>query len=171
MKTKILIGAGILLTVFIFFLLALGGSSGSDNIVTEEELKTIISSVQCEVKNEEPITYDVALLTNDISFDNEIENQQYTKITLNKAQNFKSLGVAFIVKSNEDLTLKISLNKNDEVLESTTLNLKSGALGNAKLVLDSAVEISQTDNFTITFEQDSEIDFAFDTMLFFFDKE
>ncbi len=170
MKKKILIGAGILFTVFIVFLIALCGGSGTDKIVTEEELKTMVSNVTCEVKDDDNITYQLSTLTNDISFDNELQNKQYTKITINQNENFKSLGLAFIVKSNEEFTLNVKLNKNDTVLKSTSLNLSSGNLGNVNLLLDEAVDISTTDDFTITFEQSTDCNFTFDTLLLFFDE-
>ena len=171
MKSKILLGAGLLLTFFIFVLILLAGSCSSDNVLPQDELKNIIPSVQCEVKNEDSISYDIALLTNDVNFDNEIESQQYSKIIINKQKDFNTLGTTFVIRSNEDTTLNISLNKNDEVLKTITLNVKAGAQENVNLALSKAINISQADNFTIIFEQDDECSFAFDTLLFFFDKE
>ena len=65
MKNKILIGAGILLTVFVLFLIFLCGGSGADKIVTEEELKVTIQNVTCQV-NEEENDYETNNGTNQI---------------------------------------------------------------------------------------------------------
>ena len=111
MKKKIIIGAGILLAVFVLFLILLGGSSSTNKIVTKEELDVTLTNITCEVKDEENINYDISTMTNDISFDSEIQNKQYTKITINKEKGFQSLGLAFIAKSNEEFTLNISLEK------------------------------------------------------------
>lgn len=171
MKKKLLIGAGIVLTIFIVFLIAICGSAGSNNVPTEEELKKVITDVTCEVKDSENINYELSTLSNDISFDSELENQQYTKIIVNKEQDFKSLGVAFIVKSNEEMTLNISLNKNETSLKTISLTLKDGVMESANLLLEEEVAISTTDEFTITFEQTTDCSFTFDTMIFFFGQE
>ena len=171
MKSKILLGAGLLLTFFIFILILLAGSCSSDNVLPQNELKNIIPSVQCEVENNDAISYDIALLTNDVNFDNDIENQQYTKIIINKQKDFKTLGTSFVLRSKEDSTFNISLYKNGEVLKNISLNIKAGAQENVNLTLSKAIGISQSDSFAITFEQDTKSNFAFDTFLFFFDKE
>ena len=51
MKGKILFGAGILLTVFIIFLIAICGGSTADKIVTQEELKNTVTTITCEVND------------------------------------------------------------------------------------------------------------------------
>lgn len=170
MKKKLLIGAGILLTVFLVFLIALCGGATSNKVVTEEELKTIVTNVSCEVKNEENIDYELSTLTNDISFDSEIKNKQYTKIIVNKESGFKSLGAAFIARADEDFDLNISLNKNGTALTTTTINFDGDSMQNVNLLLDESVDISVTDEFTITFEQTADCSFQFDTIIFFFDE-
>lgn len=170
MKKKIIIAAGVVLAVFVIFLIMLGGSSGTNKTVTEEELDTTISTITCEVKDEENITYDLSTFTNDISFDSSIQSKQYTKLTVNKEKGFNTLGLAFIVKSNEDFSLNISLNKNGTTLTTTSVEFKDGQMKNVNLLLSEAVEISQSDEFTISFNQSGECSFAFDTMIFFFDE-
>lgn len=170
MKKKLLIGAGVVLAIFVIFLIAICGAAGSNKVVTKEELETKITNITCEVPDEENINYDLATITNDISFDNNIQNKQYSKIIVNKENGFKSLGVAFIAKSNEDFTLNISLNKNGNSLKSTTVSFEDGQMVNVNLLLDTACEIATTDEFTITFEQTANCSFAFDTLIFFFDE-
>lgn len=170
MKKKLIIAAGVVLAVFVIFLIAICGAAGSNKVVTKEELKTMVTDITCEVKGEDNITYDLETITNDISFDSKIQNKQYTKITINKENGFKSLGVAFIAKANEDFALNISLNKNGTSLKTTTANFEDGQMVNVNLTLDKAVEISSSDVFTITFEQTTNCNFAFDTLVFFFDE-
>ena len=69
MKKKLLIGAGIVLAVFILFLIIICGGSGTDKVVTQEELEVTISTVTCDVKDDDSIDYDLALLTNDMTFE------------------------------------------------------------------------------------------------------
>ena len=83
MNKKILIGAGILLTVFVLFLILLSGGSGANNVLPEEELTKTIESVTCEVQDEENINYDLGTLTNDIVFDSDLQIKQYNKIKQN----------------------------------------------------------------------------------------
>ena len=109
-------------------------------------------------------------MTNDISFDSEIQSKQYTKITINKEKGFNTLGLAFIAKSNEEFTLNISLEKNGTSLTSTAVEFKDGEMRNVNLLLDEAVEILPSDEFTISFTQSGECAFTFDTLLFFFDE-
>ena len=109
-------------------------------------------------------------MTNDISFDSEIQNKQYTKITINKEKGFNSLGLAFIAKSNEEFTLNISLEKNGTSLTTTSVEFKDGQMKNVNLLLNEAVEILPSDEFTISFTQSGECAFTFDTLLFFFDE-
>lgn len=170
MKKKLIIGAGIVLAVFVLFLILLGGASSSNKIVTEEELDITLTNITCEVKDEENINYEISTLTNDISFDSVLQNKQYTKITINKEKGFQSLGLAFIVKSNEEFTLNISLEKNGTSLTSTAVEFKDGAMKNVNLLLNEAVEILESDEFTISFTQSTECSFTFDTLLFFFDE-
>lgn len=84
MRNKILIGAGILLTVFIVFLIIICGASGGDKTVTQDELTQTIESVVCDVQDENSINYDISLLTNDTEFDNEILEKTYSKININQ---------------------------------------------------------------------------------------
>lgn len=170
MKNKLLIGAGILLTVFIIFLLVISGASGGDKIPTEETLKTIFSNVTCEVKNCSNIDYDLSLLTNNVEFDSQIQTKNYTKVKLNQVANFKSFGVVFILKSDYEISLNISLMKNDEVLKTTTANLSTNVMSNIDLLLENSAQISATDDFYILFEQTTTDPFVFDTLITFIDE-
>lgn len=170
MKKKLIIGAGIVLSVFILFLIMLGGSSTTNKVVTKEELDVTLTTITCEVKDEENINYDIPTVTNDISFDSVIQNKQYTKLTINKEKGFNSLGLAFIVKSNEEFTLNVSLEKNGTSLTTTSVEFKDGQMRNVNLLLNEAVEILPSDEFTISFTQSGESAFTFDTLLFFFDE-
>lgn len=170
MNKKILIGAGILLTVFVLFLILLSGGSGANNVLPEEELTKTIESVTCEVQDDDSVNYNISLISNDIQFDNEITSKNYTKIKANKATDFQTLGVAFLVKAEDDTTFQLSLMKNDTTLKSTSVEVKSGVIGNVDLVLESAVEISSADEFYISISNTSNSNFVFDTIIFFFDE-
>ena len=64
MRNKLLIGAGILLTIFIVFLVIIcGASSGGNNTLPEDDLKQIVYGVSCDVKDEESIDYDTVSYT------------------------------------------------------------------------------------------------------------
>ena len=171
MKNKILIGAGILLTVFIIFLIAICGGSSTDKIVTEEELKVTIENVTCQVNEEEDdITYQLGYLSNDIQFDNELQTKSYNKIIVNQKVDINFLGTAFMVKPTENATLTFTLTKNGESLKSTTLTLESDEVGNVDLLLENAVNFSASDELAIVISQADNISFVFDTMVFFFDE-
>lgn len=171
MKNKILIGAGILLTVFIIFLIAICGGSSTDKIVTEEELKVTIENVTCQVNDEEDdITYQLGYLSNDIQFDNELQTKSYNKIIVNQKVDINFLGTAFMVKPTENATLTFTLTKNGESLKSTTLTLESDEVGNVDLLLENAVNFSASDELAIVISQADNISFVFDTMIFFFDE-
>ena len=103
MRNKLLIGAGILLTIFIVFLVIIcGASSGGNNTLPEDDLKQIVYGVSCDVKDEESIDYDMSILLDETQFNDNIQNKNYTKIKFNQSQNFDSLGIAFMVKANEN---------------------------------------------------------------------
>jgi len=170
MKKKLIIGAGVLLTIFVIFLIAICGGASSNNTVTEDELKQTITSVTCEVANENNVDYGIDILSNDISFDSVLKSKDYTKITINKEKDFKSLGVAFIARSNEQFSVNATLYKNDEVLKTTTITFEDTKMKSVKLLLENSVEVKTTDNFYIKFEQDGNCEFAFDTLIFFFDE-
>ncbi len=171
MKKKLIIGAGIVLAVFLIFLIILCGGTTSNKVVKKEELITKVSGITCEVKDEENLTYELDTFTNDISFDSNIKNKNYTKATITKNENFKTLGIAFIAKSNEEFTLNISLYKNDEVLKTTSVKFEDGARVNVNLLLENSVDISSEDEFYISFAQTTDCKFVFDTIVFFFDGE
>lgn len=171
MKNKILIGAGILLTVFVIFLIFLGGAGSTDKIVTEEELKVTIENVTCQVNDEEDdITYQLGYLSNDVQFDNELQTKSYNKIIVNQKVDINFLGTAFMVKPTKDTTLTFTLTKNGESLKSTTLSLESDEVGNVDLLLENAVNFSASDELAIVISQTDNISFVFDTMIFFFDE-
>lgn len=172
MRNKILIGAGILLTVFIVFLIIIcGASSGGNNTLPEEELKEVVMSVTCDVKDEESLTYDMSILVDETQFNDEIQNKNYTKIKFNQSQNFKSLGVDFVVKGTENSNFTFSLMRNDETLKTITLNITNTNFTDVNLTLSEATEISAADDFYISISQEGESQFVFDTMLFFLSEE
>src|SRR5574344_1839620 len=170
MKNKLLIGAGILLTVFIIFLVVICGASGGDKIPTEETLNSTFLNVTCKVENGNDINYDLSVLTNNVQFDNTILSKNYTKVKLNQTTNFNTIGVAFIAKADSDTTLNISLMKNTEILKTTTISLQSDVVTNIDLLLESSIEISSTDDFYISFEQTTTNPFLFDTIVTFIDE-
>lgn len=171
MKGKILFGAGILLTVFIIFLIAICGGSTADKIVTQEELKNTVTTITCEVNEEEDnVTYDLAYLSNDVRFDSELFKKSYSKIIVNQVTDINLLGTAFEVKTTEAATLTFTLTKNGESLKTTTLELESEQVGSVDLLLEKAVNFSASDELAIVISQTDNISFVFDTMIFFFDE-
>lgn len=172
MRNKLLIGAGILLTIFIVFLVIIcGASSGGNNTLSEDDLKQIIYDVSCDVKDEESIDYDMSILLDETQFNDNIQNKNYTKIKFNQSQNFDSLGIAFMVKANENCSLNFSLMKGDEVLKTTNVSLENGVVQDVNLTLENAVSVSANDEFYISINQTGESPFVFDTMLFFLSEE
>ena len=170
MKNKIIIGAGILLTVFIFFLIAISGASGGDKIVTEEKLKATITNITCQIDDEETINYELNYLTNNIEFDEQIKARKYKKIVVNKQEDIQFLGVAFLVKSTDDTSLNISLTKNGEVVKTSSVNLESDTRASVELLLENTVQYSAGDELAIVISQSKDVSFVFDTMIFFFDE-
>lgn len=172
MRNKLLIGAGILLTIFIVFLVIIcGASSGGNNTLLEDDLKQIVYGVSCDVKDEESIDYDMSILLDETQFNDNIQNKNYTKIKFNQSQNFDSLGIAFMVKANENCSLNFSLMKGDEVLKTTNVSLENGVVQDVNLTLENAVSVSASDEFYISINQTGESPFVFDTMLFFLSEE
>lgn len=172
MRNKLLIGAGILLTIFIVFLVIIcGASSGGNNTLQEDDLKQIVYGVSCDVKDEESIDYDMSILLDETQFNDNIQNKNYTKIKFNQSQNFDSLGIAFMVKANENCSLNFSLMKGDEVLKTTNVSLENGVVQDVNLTLENAVSVSANDEFYISINQTGESPFVFDTMLFFLSEE
>lgn len=167
-KNKILIGAGVVFAIFVILLIVLSGVSGSQNIPKEETLTTNFSSVVCEVEGEENITYDISILTNEIQFDSTIKSKPYTKLTISHNVNFKSHGVAFMLKTSENSNLTLSLKKNNEVLKTINLSAEAGQVNNIDLVLENSIEILTTDELSIVVGSPTE--FVFDTMLIFVDE-
>lgn len=170
MKNKILIGAGILLAVFIVFLVAICGASTGTGTLDEEELKENISCITCENDSGTDIDYDISILTNDVQFDDEILTRCYTKFITHNDADFATLGVAFVIKSNSDTTFTFNLMKNDEVLKTCTLSASSDTIEIVDLTLSESAEILTTDEFYITVSQDEISTYLFDTMIFYFDE-
>lgn len=170
MKNKIIIGAGILLTVFIFFLIAISGASGGDKIVTEEELKATMTNISCQIDDEETINYELSYLTNNIEFDEEIKARNYKKIVINNQTDINFLGVAFMVKTTDDTTLNFTLTKNGETITTDSISLEYDVKGSCELLLQEAVNCSATDELAIVISQEKDVSFVFDTMIFFFDE-
>lgn len=170
MKKKIIIGAGILLTIFVAFLVAICGGASGNKIVTKEELKTKITNIECHIDDEENIIYSLDELTNDISFDSNIKSKNYTELIVNKENGFNTFGVSFAMKSDENFTLNISLNKNGISLVKTEVIFEEGQIEYVNLTLEECVKINTTDKFTILFSQENDCEFMFDTFLFFFDE-
>ncbi len=170
-KTKILIGAGIVLAIFIIFLFILAGSSGNDKVPNEDNLKQNITGITCETQTQGNFDYDISLITNDTQFDDQISSRKYTRIVINHTQDLKSYGLGFTVRSDESADLTFTLMKNDEVLKSDTLSLLSRQVATVNLSLENPIEISVSDNFYIEVTLSEDTTFAVDTFLFFMDLE
>ncbi len=170
MRTKILIGAGIVLAIFIIFLIAICGGSAGNNVMPEEKLVAHISGVTCEYEGGDDLTYDISTITNDKNFDSSIAARSYSKITINNTESFKSLGICFLVKSDYETNLTFTLMKNDETLKSHFFTLKANETKSVELPLESSVDVSIEDKFYITVTQDNNLPFSFDTFLFLFDE-
>lgn len=159
-----------MLTVFIIFLIVICGASGGNKTLTQEEIKEITPDIVCETKDETKINYDITLLTNDTEFDAEILSRNYTKITVNKNSNFKSYGLTFRLKTESDSTLNISLMKNDEVLTSKEVKAETDIIESVNLVLDTYVEFTTEDVFSIVITNSADANFVFDTLIFYFEE-
>lgn len=170
MNKKILIGAGILLTVFIVFLIVICGASGGNKTLSQDELKEVTPTVVCETKDGNKISYDITLLTNSTEFDAEILSRNYSKITINKNSNFKTYGLTFRLKTEGDSTLNISLMKNDELLSSKEVKAEEGIIESVNLILENCVEIATTDSFSIVITNSADTNFVFDTLIFYFEE-
>ena len=170
MKRKgLIIGGGIVLTLFIIFLILIGGAATTKNIPEQETLEQIVTGVTCQIEGEEDVNYDIQLLTNSIQFDSDIRQKNYKKISINHSQNFESLGVAFMLKPNSDVTINCELYKNDELLKTYSSSVLANEVANVDLVLENAVEISSTDEYSVKITSTS--NFVFDTLLFFLQEE
>lgn len=166
MKRKgLIIGGGIALTIFIIFLILIGGANTTKNIPTQETLTQTVTGVTCQIEGEDDVNYEIYLLTNNIQFDSEIQQKNYKKIVINHSQDFESLGVAFMAKTNENATLNFELCKNNEVIKSFSSSVLANEVINVDLVLDEAVQISTTDEYSVKITSTS--NYVFDTLLFF----
>lgn len=172
MKNKILIGAGILLTILIIGLIIVCGASTTSNTVTQEQYEAMVDSVQVEIDGGVDKNIPLSILTDNIQFNAEIENKPYTKINIINKQNYKSKGIVFLVKSQSDSNIKFSLYKNNELLKSTDLSMEANKTNNVVLLLDSSVQINTTDKFYVLVDSGEEkVNFVFDSLLSYFDEE
>ena len=169
-KTKILIGAGIVLAIFIIFLFILAGSSGGNKVPPEEELKKDITGITCQTETQGNFDYDLSIITNETDFDTEISSRKYNKIVINQTKDLNSLGLGFAVKSDSDTLITFTLMKNDEVIKSDTLNLVGGNTATSNLSLEGSIKISATDKFYIDVTLSEDTTFVVDTFLFFMDE-
>ena len=172
MKNKILIGAGILLTVLILGLIIICGASTPSGTPTKETYEVRVDSVQVEIEGEGARNIPLSILTDNIQFNAEIENKEYTDIKIINKQNYKSKGIVFLAKA-ESNSIKFSLYKNDELLQSVEVSFKEGEATDVTLLLESSANINKDDNFHIKVErnEDDETRFVFDSLLSFFDEE
>ena len=86
-KNKILIGAGILLTVLILGLIIICGASTPSGTPTKETYEVRVDSVQVEIEGEGARNIPLSILTDNIQFNAEIENKEYTDIKIINKQN------------------------------------------------------------------------------------
>ena len=166
-KTKILIGAGIVLALFIIVLFILAGSSSGNGVPEPEVLERKITGITCETQSQGSFDYDLSIITNETDFDNNIQHRQYTKIVINHSADLESLGVGFAIKSDLNTTMTVTLMKNDEVLKADTFELQEGQVDTANLTLENPTTIAAGDNFYITITMSENATFAVDTFLFF----
>lgn len=173
MKNKILIGAGILLTVLILGLIIVCGASTPSGTPTKETYEIRVDSVQVEIEGEGAKNIPLSILTDNIQFNAEIENKEYTEIKIINKQNYKSKGIVFLAKAESDSNIKFSLYKNDELLKSVDISFKADEPTDVALLLDSSKDILTTDKFFVKVERNEgdETRFVFDSLLSFFDEE
>ena len=169
-KTKILIGAGVVLTIFIVFLLILCGSAGANKQISQEDLKTNISGITCQYDGGDDLTFDISTITNDTHFDNSLVKRDYKKIKINTTKDFKTFGIGFMVKPTFETNFTFTLYKNSEVLSTDIFELAADTVKTVDLHLEESVDITTADEFYISIQQENNYPFAFDTFLFFFDE-
>ena len=169
-KTKILIGAGVVLTIFIVFLLILCGSASANKQISQEDLQTNISGITCQYDGGEDLTFDISTITNDAHFDNSLVSRNFNKIKINTTKDFKTLGLGLIVKPTVMTNFTFTLYKNSEELATDTFELDTNAVKTVDLHLEESVDITTADEFYITIQQETKNPFAFDTFVFFFDE-
>lgn len=164
MKNKFIIITGIiLLTLIVVFVVILGGSNDKNIVTPEQEL---ITGITCKVSNEDSITYDLDLLTNNVQFDYAIKIRNYTEIKINHTKDFESQGFAFMVKSPDDTNITFNLKLNDELIKSANVTLKSMKVADVNLVMENSISVKDTDNLIIEVVSDN-AKFMLDSLLIF----
>lgn len=173
MKNKLLMGVGIAFAIFVVFLLILcGGSSSSGGTVTQEQYEILVDKIQVRKLDDEIKNIPLSILTDNIQFNAEIENNAYKRIEILNKKNYKSKGVVFLVKAESDSNITFTLYKNDEVLKSTNLSLEANTPTDVELLLSTSIEINTTDKYFVEIGEvgENKTRFVFDCLLSFFDE-
>ena len=147
-----------------------------DGLVREDQLINLIDGIQCETIYNNLYFYQIETLTNNISFDEEIMFDSYSKLTLKTKENCEIKGIAFVVRSLQKANLNFQVLIQDEVLLGKEYNLTENTNEFVSLFLNESVLVGDNNLLTINIsEQVDELDenfeyttFAFDSFLIFF---
>jgi len=147
-----------------------------DGLVREDQLINLIDGMECQTIYDNLYFYQIEMLTNNTSFDEEIMFDSYSKLTLNTKENCEIKGIAFVVRSLQNANLNFQVLIQDEVLLEKEYNLVANTNEFVSLFLTESVLVSDNNFLTINInEQVDELDenfeyatFAFDSFLIFF---
>ena len=150
-----------------------------DGLLRDDDLLNIIHGINFETIHDNQYFYTTETLTNNISFDNEIIFDSYSKLTLLNAQNCKIKGLAFVVRSLQNATLNFSVMLEEDLVLEKTYEFNANINQTVNMFFDSSILIDEVNKLTININQIFEVDsetnyeyanFAFDYFLIFFEE-
>lgn len=145
-----------------------------DGLVRDDELIKFIRGINVETIHDNQYFYSIKTITNNISFDEAIVFDSYSKITLINEQECKIKGVVFVVRSLQNTTLNFKVFLQDEFILEKTYELFANINEIVDLFFNDSVLINDSNLSIIVnqiFEYGQEVEnasFAADSFLIFF---
>ena len=150
-----------------------------DGLLRDDDLLNIIHGMQCETVHDNLYIYTTQTFTNNISFDDEIIFDSYSKLTLLNTQNCKIKGLAFVVRSLQNATLNFSVFIEQELVLEKTYEFIANLNQTVTMFFEQCILVDEVNKLTININQVFEVGsetnyeyatFACDSFLIFFEE-
>lgn len=167
---KVLKIIGLLSLILIAIFSFTGCVSG---VVSEEQYCELFDGVDAQDNMGNTTYYQMRTLVDNTEFNSSIQSKPYCKLDIYLRQSCQIIGVAFIVRSSKNCTLKFTTYIEEENLSTKTVELTSGKTRDVAMFFEQAIECNYTTEFYIeveeieTNEDDNLSPFQFDSLVIF----
>lgn len=150
-----------------------------DGLVRDDELSYFIRGINVETIHDNQYFYSIKTITNNISFDEAIVFDSYSKITLINEQECKIKGLVFVVRSLQSASLNFSVLLKEDLILEKDYKFIANINQTVTMFFEECILVNEVNKLTIIINEIFEVGsqtnyeyatFAFDSFLIFFEE-